>query len=294
MHAIDLATLASTIVGCAPSLLAISKPMRPHAFEQFWLTCRFRHENWTDKLAAHRHAIQNQGVSHRNRSWHEIVPVIQEVLLSEPLLRCVAYLARLLEERAVDHEFSCLARNALAIQIEARHRCLHLIVFGQGLSVETAVKLNRLRRTLESYSDELLSMLPPVQAMDDYCFDSPSVRQSQAVLGHNHHWQNHQFMLMIHMMSEGLKRATATDIDRRIPNIRLNLKLSQAVLGMLPEAMFDPFGLPKSARRLAYQSESLESTGQTNDLTQPLTHPLNVLLTPSRQLVKSPKTNPRF
>ncbi len=294
MHAAYLASLASTLTGYASALLAISVPVRPHALEQYWLTCRFRHEHWCEQLAAHRHAIQSQGVSHRSRSWHQIVPIIQEVLLSEPLARCVAYLAQVFEERGIDRSFAPLARNAFSIQVEARHRCLHLIVFGQGLSVETAVKLNRLRRSVESYTDELLSNLPPIENMDDFCFDSVAVRDLQAKWMQAGQTANPPAMLLMNLFSEGLRRAIAADLDERVGNLRMNFKLSQAVLGLLPEALFDSFGYPKAPRWLTFQKESLESTGQANDVTTPLAYPLSVLLTPLRQTTRSPQSKPRF
>jgi len=294
MHAANLASLASTLTGYASALVALSVPVRPHALELYWLTCRFRHERWSEQLAAHRHAIQSRGVSHRSRSWHEIVPVIQEVLLSEPLARCVAYLAQVLDEQGIDTSFAPLARNSLSIQVEARHRCLHLIVFGQGLSVETAVKLNRLRRTVEFYTDELLSCMPPLENLDDFCFDSVAVRDSQAKWGRAGHAANQPAMLLMNLLSEGLRRAVTADVDERVANTRMNIKLSQAVLGLLPESLFDPFGYPKAPRWLTYRRESLESTGQVNDVTAPLAYPLSVLLAPSRQQTPSHQSKPRF
>jgi hypothetical protein len=294
MHAANLASLASTLTGYASALLALSVPVRPHALEQYWLTCRFRHERWSEQLAAHRHAIQHQGVSHRSRSWHEILPVIQEVLLSEPLARCVAYLAQVFDDREIDSSFAPLARNALSIQVEARHRCLHLIVFGQGLSVETAVKLNRLRRTVESYTDELLSSMPPIENLDEFCFDSVAVREAQAKWLQSGPSANQSAMLLANLLSEGLRRALTADVDERVANLRMNVKLSQAVLGLLPETLFDPFGYPKGLRWLTFGKESLESTGQADDLTVPLAYPLSVLLAPVRQTTPSSQPKPRF
>src|SRR5690606_30154203 len=123
--------------------------------------------------------LSRPGASRRARHWHEAVPVIQEILLSEPLTRVVAYHAAVLEQQGIEHDFSPLAHSALAAHIEARNRCLHLIVFGPGLSVEDAVTLNRLRRTLESYTDELLSCMSTVENHGLYCFEPRQVSDTQ-------------------------------------------------------------------------------------------------------------------
>ena len=293
MHAVELASLTSTLVQCSRGLISLGAAPHRDTVQAYWLANRFRHDSWAGRLAAHRQAIQGNGISYRNQLWHEIMPVIQEVLLSEPLARYFAYYAAVLEEQDRDHEFAALAQSTLAAHIEARHRCLHLMVFGQGLSVEDAVRLNRMRRALETYTDQLLSALCPVASLSDYCFDAAGVSNGQVELAAGNA-DTSQLKLHTTTVADSLWQALQADIDWRAPNARQNHKLSQIALQLLPPEFFDSCGVPKSSQRLAIEQSSLESTGKCNDLSSPLAHPLNVLYAKPRSIPTPTKLDPRW
>ena len=213
--------------------------------------------------------MNRSGASLRTRHWHEVMPVLQEILLTEPLTRTLACFATQLETARLSDEFAPLMHSNLVSHIEARHRCLNLIVFGHGLAVETSVKLNRLRRNLEHYSDHLLAALPEVSNIEAYCFDSRAILKSRSSLGKlrtaevfdgkwlHLHMQNLEHQLWRHLQS---------DIDWRAPNGRLNHRISQTVLAMLPEQLFDGVGIPKLNRAaMMMRFESPESDGKQLD-----------------------------
>ncbi|MCA9183227.1 MAG: hypothetical protein KDA51_17310 [Planctomycetales bacterium] len=257
MHAIDLAELASTFVRMAAPLTNLQLPPRRSAAQQLWLVARYRQENWLHDLAQHRDAIARPGTSRRTRLWADIIPVIQEVLLSEPLSRAVAYLASLWDSRHIDNELAPLALSTLAAHIEARNRCLHLIVFGQGLAVEDAVKINRLRRNLETYSDQLLACLPAVANPGLFAFEPRLLAQLQAKLrpvDRQPTWLNMQAITL----AEHLWQSVNHDLDWRSASARLNYQLSGHTLGLLPAACFDSAGVPHSANSIRLLQPSLE------------------------------------
>ncbi len=246
MHAIDLAELAGTFVRGAAAQVGLRLPLAGNAPRDYWLTARFRHENWMHDLSQHRDSIGRPGTSRRARQWDEVLPIIQEILLAEPLARVVAYFAAVIDELGIDREFSPLANGVLAAHIEARNRCLHLIVFGQSLPVEQAVILNRLRRALESFNDQLLSCLPPIDNCGLYCFDKQQMlrqRTATAALVHHPIWP------ALHTMClwESLWQALRNRLDWRTGSARLNYQLSQHILRLSPAASFDSFGIPHTA-----------------------------------------------
>ncbi len=257
MHAIDLAELASTFVRVATPLTKLRLPPRRSATQELWLVARYRQENWLHDLAHHRDAIARPGTSRRVRLWAEIIPVIQEVLLSEPLSRVVAYLASVWDSRGIDHELAPLALSTLAAHVEARNRCLHLVVFGQGLAVENAVKINRLRRNLESYTDQLLACLPSVANPGLFAFVPRPLVKMQADLR-----PLDQQPTWLHMQSiahaEHLWQSVHYDLDWRAASARLNYQLSQHTLGLIPGGVFDSAGVPHSANSLRLLQPSLE------------------------------------
>ena len=257
MHAIDLAELASTFVRLASPLTSLKLPPRRPAALEYWLAVRYRQENWLHDLAQHRDAIQRPGASRRIRLWMDILPVVQEVFLSEPLTRVVAYMASLWESRGIDDELAPLAVSSLASHIEARNRCLHLIVFGQGLAVENAVKINRLRRNLESYTDHLLSLLPPLENPGLFAFEVESMLREQSN-SNSADCSGNWLTLQSLAYSEQLWQTLHHEMDWRSASARLNYQVSQHTLGLLPSTCFDSCGALHSAPSLQILQPSLE------------------------------------
>ncbi len=268
MHAVELADLASTLVRAAPAQYALRLSPGRQAPEDYWLAARYRHENWMHDLSLHRDAISRPGISRRTRQWQEILPILQEILLSEPLSRVVGYHAEVLDELGIDHDFAPLANSSLAAHVEARNRCLHLIVFGQGLPVESAVSLNRLRRTLECFTDNLLSCLPPVDYCGLYCFDPSQVADRQieftTPIGRST-WTTLQTLCSADELWHSIRHG----VDWRSGSPRLNYQLSQHVLRLNSAQSFDSFGVPHSAAFSQFLHNSPESTAMGSQ-----SHPL--------------------
>ncbi len=283
MHAISLAELASTFAALATMMLERKLAPMHTAVHDFWVYHRSRHDQWSQQLAEHRAALNRSGASYRARKWNEILPVLQEILVTEPLSRTLVCFANLLEERCISDELAPLAQSILTSHVEARHRCLHLIVFGNGLPVETAVKLNRMRRHLEVYSDRLIATFPYNIHTDALRFDaavvpqtriksedvsSPSERQSGQRRSETQHAATDGSWLTLHMhlLAQQLWRSLQLDLDWRAASGRLNHRISQAVLGMFPVAAFDGLGVPKSIPSRWFRSGiSTESDGKLHD-----------------------------
>jgi hypothetical protein len=267
MHAITLAELASTFVGVATSILKQRLLPTHVAAQALWSIHRSRCDEWNYRLASHRDALNRSGATARSRKWHEVMPVLQEILLTEPLTRTLACFASHLEEVQLSDEFSPLLHSNLVSHIEARHRCLNLIVFGQGLSVESSVRLNRLRRNLETYSDQLLAVMPQTSTIESYCFDVTAIRQTRMELSRTSDSRDGRW-LQLHMQSleRQLWQNLQSDIDWRSVNGRLNHRISQSVMALLPNQVFDGFGIPRSTGFSAItHQESPESDGKPLD-----------------------------
>lgn len=250
MHAVDLADLAGTFVRGTPILYALRLSCSRQAAEEYWLTSRYRHENWMHELSLHRDSIARSGTSRRARLWQDILPIFQEILLSEPLSRVIAYHAAVLDEKCIDHDLSPLATSSLAAHVEARNRCLHAIVFGHGIPVENAVSLNRLRHIMESYTDGLLSCLPAIKHYGLYCFEPSQFpdRLHAMATAHQTQWVTLQTL----SLTDEVWHAFRHIVDWRVGSGRLNYQLSQQVLKMTPAASFDDCGVPFSTSLSQY------------------------------------------
>lgn len=254
MHPITVAEFASTFVRFVPAWLSHRVKPDHGSVQRYWLYTRYRHDDWSGRLAEHSQAIERQGICAREHRWTEITPVIQEVLMTEPLARVLMIVGNLFERLRITDELAALANSALQSHTEARNRCLHLMVFGQGLSVQRAVRFNRLRRKLERYSDQLLASLPEHPSKYDQYFEPECVDEPPKDIAANSHcW----LTLHTQLISSLLWKNVQNDIEWRSVNGRLNSQIVQSVLGMLPQQLFDDVGAPRSSQlsqRLAFES----------------------------------------
>ncbi|MFO1066451.1 MAG: hypothetical protein U0892_21545 [Pirellulales bacterium] len=188
---------------------------------------------------------------------------------------------------ALESDWAPLAYSALANQKEARNRCLNLIVFGQGLPVEHAVNLNRLRRMVEMVSDQLLSLLPTGEELSEYAFDPATVQAEQAILAGQSLLSPHaQFRSQV--LSSSLVSAAAHALSPQVASPRLNQELAEAVTAMFPSVGFDDFGLVSGPMHRISSATIAEQDIDFSDLTRPVPAPYSLLGTPERPSRTSP------
>ncbi|GIW96745.1 MAG: hypothetical protein KatS3mg111_0078 [Pirellulaceae bacterium] len=247
MHAFELVHLANTFAHLSASQLRLGYIPNAEAAHQLWLACRFRHEEWSSRLAEHRSAITRPGSTARLRRWHSILPIIQEVLLSEPLTRCLAYHFRVAEERGIDREFSPLMHSLLNAHVEARHRCLHLLVFGAGIPSDMTSQLNALRQHLERFCDALLDLMVEPHGVDIYRFGA----KRKATVGwraeqkmHHPAWQR----FAANWRHLWLERVLRPMVDPRLGTKRFHAQIAESVLAAIPPLAFDSRGMPLGLR----------------------------------------------
>ncbi len=291
MQVSQLAQLASRLAYVGHGLANEGISASGDAAHSYWLAHRFRCDAWHQRISQHRSAIENCGTSRRTRLWQEITPTLQEVLISEPLTRVVAYLARLLEMRSADADWGALAHSCLSSHVETRHRCLSLMVFGYGLPVERAVGLNRLRRLMEFYTDQLLGSLPNLPNLELYAFEPEAVAETQRDYRRYSRVGPVPNVRLI-ALTTSLEHRLVRDHHNVAANPRLNASLAEAALGMLPPSLFDSFGTVKS-ELLSQLSVAIEDTNvHGKDIEQPPAAPFDLISSNTRS--EKPNVTRRF
>lgn len=282
MHARQLISIATTIAGASHVLHRQDIQASGDAAHGYWLANRFRCDAWHQRVSQHRTAIDRCGTSRRTRLWSEILPTLEEILTSEPLTRVVAYLAALLETRSADGDWSALSHSVLSSHVEARLRCLNLMVFGYGFPVEQAVRLNRLRRLMEFTNDCLISSLPALPEISAYSFDIPLVLNQQKQF-RGYPISESIDRVRIRPLIASVEQSLMMDHAPQAANPRLNENIAEAALGMLPPECFDSFGVAHSRvhSMTTYRAEDIEVT--TDDLDRPLADPFDLLVQHRRQ-----------
>ncbi|GAB5401929.1 MAG: hypothetical protein Aurels2KO_01600 [Aureliella sp.] len=195
---------------------------------------------------------------------------MQDVLLTEPLARLLAYFGNILQTRtrkskpAASADFAALAETTCQSHVEARNRCLNLIVFGQGLSVQHATQLNQLRRQMEVLTDQLLATLPQHASIDEYAFDMESVLETHQAL-----FDAPEPSQQLKIFTLGLAAKLASlrpDLDKRAGSPRLNGRVGSVVLKFFPPEAFDSFGVSKNFESIRVFGDGV--SGELNE-TQP-------------------------
>jgi hypothetical protein len=281
MHSVDLAQFSAVFVRYSSDMLVLRCSPCRQSQQDYWLESRFRYDFWSGKLAAHRQNLSGGGAASRQRSWSQVLPVLEEILLSEPLTRCVAYHARLLAERGIETDLTAVAQSVLSSHIEARHRCLHLIVFGEGLDATDSNRLNHLRRGLETYNDALLSFLDPIHCDDVYSFDPIRVRRAQQSRSlDSESKQSAAFSLSL--LPQIMRCVIQDRLTYWNPPHQANEKLLSSVLRFLPGIMFDSVGFPLSSASAQVRRESPECSLDAELIAEPQGWSMGLLLAPVR------------
>lgn len=159
MHAVQLADLAAILALHGPSLLFRRELIAEEALQAYWTTNRSRFESWNRRLGEYALHEREGGMADLRQWWEDQYPLLEEILLSEPLTRVYAGLAASLEAKSEPREVSPLTHSVFLKHLEARNRVLQLMIYGRGASIEVAVRLNRLRAAIESWCDALIGHL---------------------------------------------------------------------------------------------------------------------------------------
>lgn len=139
------------------------------AAHRYWTVSRQRFERWQNKLSSHRSKLEHAGASRRVSLWKEIRPTLEEIFLSDVLVRVVATFGARLESQGIDADTGPISHSIHSTQEDIRNRCLRLLMV-PGLPVEQAVELNRIRFALEQWTDALLAQLPIGIEVLPFCF----------------------------------------------------------------------------------------------------------------------------
>lgn len=177
MHARELAELATQLATHGSGLMELTGDFDQKGIEQYWVASRCRLDRWSKAFARHSAKTQNTNSSQEANRWALLRPTLEEILISEVLTRVWTAIAIGRDRFRGTGEFEPVARSVLAGHLEARHRTLHLMVHGQGYSIEEAVALNRLRRKCERWNDLLLSRLNHEANVAEFAFDLSRVHE---------------------------------------------------------------------------------------------------------------------
>ena len=245
MHCVLTADLAALLSHHGPAILYLREAVPPEAVAQYWTSSRNRFELWHQTLARYRAAEKDDDFQSLRQWWQDHVAVMEEVLVTEMLTRVIASIAAGLEDECDQQEISPVTHAVHLSHLEARNRVQQIMLFGRGNSVQDAVRLNRLRRGVERWTDVMIGRLSvessnalryavePLRAKE-YCEEARAVGHGPA--------RETSAWLMGASMHDMLRRRVSD--HAALP--AANQAVTKSVMLMLRPELFDSVGTLKS------------------------------------------------
>lgn len=245
MHAVRLADLAALISQHGPAILSHRQPVPSAALTHYWSSSRSRLDLWHQTIVRHKRAQESGDSSLLRRWWRDHLGVLEEILISEMLTRVTAALAAALDEVHRRDELSPITHAVHLAQLEAGNRVQHLMLDGRGCSVPDAVRLNRLRRASERWTDALLGrMAVDTPSMLHYSIDPGRAAAHAGEMRNYGHAAARETVawLMNAAMHDTLARRSRPGVS--LP--QANQNVADSVMRMLRPDLFDSVGTFKS------------------------------------------------
>ncbi len=235
MHARDLVELAALTSQHGPLLIASDAPLSPNGLERYWSASKCRLDRWGRAL---RRLTEAPAGTDSIEQTNQDLGMLEEILTGEVLARVWAAILVAHDRRTAD-ESSVIARSVLVGQLEARNRALSLLVNGPALASRHAVRLNRLRRRAECWSDLLVGYLDTTVDVSEFGADRNRTRNFHEDFRQH---RRREWPLLL----TSLRASFATAFDQVSPNIDLNAEIAASILCFFQSELFDATGTLRS------------------------------------------------
>ena len=245
MHCVQLADIAASLSHLGTAILASRTTIPSKAVTCYWASSRNRIELWQHTIFRYRKAERDGDYGRMQQWWIDHGVVLEEVLVSEILSRVVAAITFALERKTGVEEVSPITHSVLSTHMDVSNRVHQLMLQGKGNSVQGVVRLNRLRKAVERWTDVLLSRVSLDQ--EDclrFCFDTEITMEfvfesRQRGLG------------PARDVASWLETASMADVLRMRTNCEpalpsANRNVADSVLLLLRPELFDDFGVARS------------------------------------------------
>ncbi len=174
MHARWLVDTAAILAYHHTQLVETRQPLPHHAMYRYWTLSRQRFNSWHAALHDCRLQLDLTTGESRDFIWNYFQPVMQEIFLSDVLVRVLCAVSASLESLTIDTNSAAISSSVFVGQEEARNRCLHLMTDAIGVPVHRIARLNRIRFALENWTDTLLLSIDSQNDCSTYYFHKKS------------------------------------------------------------------------------------------------------------------------
>jgi len=272
MHVLQLADLATILAHHGPAMFARHSPVSRDVAHRYWVASRGRLDLWHQTMARYSQARSSGDPFRMRRWWDEHLPVMEEILTSELLTRVVTALADGIDRRLGRDEFSPIAEAVYWTHLEARNRVQSTMLDRRGCSVRDAVRLNQLRRTLETWIDMLIGQLA---GHDDllvrFGIDPSRTRlhARESMIGST----AGSWPVLAALTRSSLSESLRGKLSPAAALPQANRAVTDSILQMLRPDLFDGYGTLKSVWLQRIETAGCQSDQQIDGVLQPEVEP---------------------
>lgn len=262
MHARELIELAGLVAAHGPVLVRTPGRISEGLLEQYWVASKSRQDRWgralrrlSDGDVKDRQAI-SQRPTYRG--------LLEEIITGELLARVWAAVTSAHDHYRGTEQAEPIAESVLAGHLEARHRVLTLLAQEPGLHVELAFKLNRLRRSIDRWTDVLLGFLLALDDLGRFAVDPDRARDYADDLRGRSGLQGTQ--LVWPLMLASLRATYGRVLYPSSPSGDLNARIASSILTCLQPELCDAAGLFRSGWLLRMSNVTDDTQGLIEEL----------------------------
>lgn len=163
--------LTGVISAHSPNLIEAREPLPAAALDRYRDSSLARIQSWQRSLDELPDELIKAPAGARCRIWQRAEPMLVDVLAGELTARVWGAVLTACGRARRSTAAERIAREVLKGQIEARECVLRLLTDGPFLTLERVVKLDRLQKSLQRWTDLLLGHLVRRHALKDFPFD---------------------------------------------------------------------------------------------------------------------------
>ncbi len=266
MHARELVELAAIISQHGPALIQSGQPIPAGSVEQDRTASKVRLDRWAWRLKSFSQRTGDDA-QRRQAQWPAVRGVLEEILASEVLTRVWTAVLCAHDRRRGTDAVEPVARSVLIGHMEARHRVLTLMVRGPGIDAEAAMRLNRLRRRAERWTDLLVGHLAGIHDVSEFAVDPNRARDfaDNSPCRSSRRGGRQAWPLMMASMRAAFQQGLSPDS----PNADLNARIAAAILSCYPPELFDSTGLLRSLWMMRLTNIADDTQGMIEELLAP-------------------------
>jgi hypothetical protein len=242
MHAAELVDLAGVIASHARALVGAAHSLPTVELERYWTASKCRIDRWGLALASAKdqrtQSLECPAAAHQ---W----PLIEEILSGEILTRVWAAILAKHDLKRGTSDAEPIGRSVQVAHVEVRFRSLSLFSDARHFPLSHVIRLNRVRRQCERWTDVLLAQMAPIGDLAAFAHDAERMRDYADGVRAARRTQAEQIRWSILLTS--LHAAFERSVHHTSPNADLNCQIAAGILGCYQPELFDGSGVLRTA-----------------------------------------------